>query len=707
MVCNFSRKCHDRILWGMHMGAGFETSPCRPQDLGKFEIKERDGVARLGRLFTNHGILETPMLLPVVNPNIRTIEPREMWDEFGVQALITNSYVIWKHEKLRIPALETGVHELLDFPGIIVTDSGTFQSYVYGDIDVGVEEIVAFQRDIGVDIGTMLDVFGRPDQSIEELREAVSKTVERASLSLDEAGPNLLLNGPIQGGIYDFLRSESAEKMGSVSGKHRGFTVHPIGGIVPIMERHRYLDLAKIIIAVRETIPANRPIHLFGCGHPMLFPMSIALGVDIFDSAAYALFARDGRLLTPDGTVRIENLKEWPFASRTLNGISPSEVREMEDTERTNLLARYNLEITQAELARCREAVRSGKIWALVEQRSHSSPELREAFLFLKDRLIQNNDISSSVIIRSSSPIRSGSEHWTPDSSSRPHLLHANTLIRERWTPPLKNWKGESMIEPNILLIESGRSPWRDSVKSDIIHALSKNPNQIPIIQTPNGLLPFDLEDWAPLCHIHAFDSIWSSIPSPSDESLRDLGLNPSSLSILESTGEATDREVRNQIHEWLEHSQISAKCSVFLGANRESTADWLEGMSVDRSSTGRIRNVFLADGRHVLSPRLQDGGISLTNEGAKDLHSLGVGTPRLVLQDDAIPFVRDGRNVIHGFIERVDESIVPGLACLIVDSNGDLVAHGVSRCTSNEILKFTKGIAIRTRGGIKIHDSE
>ena len=115
------------------MGAQFDTSACRPQDLGKFEITDRDGVSRLGRLFTNHGVLETPMLLPVVNPNIRTIEPREMWEEFGVQALITNSYVIWKHEKLRTPALENGVHELLDFPGVIVTDSGTFQSYVYGD----------------------------------------------------------------------------------------------------------------------------------------------------------------------------------------------------------------------------------------------------------------------------------------------------------------------------------------------------------------------------------------------------------------------------------------------------------------------------------------------------------------------------------------------------------------------------------------------
>jgi len=689
------------------MGARFDTSPCRPQDLGKFEITTRDGAGRLGRLFTNHGILETPMLLPVVNPNIRTIEPREMWEDFGVQALITNSYVIWKHEKLRLPALEQGVHQLLDFPGVIVTDSGTFQSYVYGDIDVGVKEIVAFQRDIGVDIGTMLDVFGRPDQSIDELKDAVLETVQRAPQSLDEAGPDLLLNGPIQGGLHDFLRSESAEKMGSVSGKFRGFTVHPIGGIVPIMERHRYLDLVKIILAVKETIPVNRPIHLFGCGHPMLFPMSIALGIDLFDSAAYALFARDGRLLTPHGTVRIGNLKEWPFPSRILNGITPSEVREMEEKQRTDLLARYNLEITQAELARCREAVRSGKIWSLVEQRSHSSPELREAYLFLKDKLMINEDTTSSEIIRSSSPVRSGSERWTSDSRARPHLLHANALIHERWTPPLTNWTGEIIEDPGVLLIMSGRSPWRDSVKSDIIRALSHNPNLIPLIQTPNGLLPFDLEDWAPLCHIQAFDSIWSSLTLPSDDKLSEFGLDPTNISILESTGEPIEKELRDLIFNWLEKSQISAKCSVFLNASRESTEKWLEDMTVDRSSTGRIRNVFTADGRHVLSPRLHDGGISLTNEGAIDLHSFGAGLPKLVLQEDAVPFVRDGRNVIHGFIEEVDAHIAPGLACLIVNSNDELVAHGVSKCTSNEIMSFSKGIAVRTRGGIKIQDIE
>ena len=68
-----------------------DPKPCREQDIGLFEITARDGRARLGRLHTEHGVLETPALLPVINPNIRTIEPREMWDRYGIGALITNA----------------------------------------------------------------------------------------------------------------------------------------------------------------------------------------------------------------------------------------------------------------------------------------------------------------------------------------------------------------------------------------------------------------------------------------------------------------------------------------------------------------------------------------------------------------------------------------------------------------------------------------
>ena len=211
-----------------------DPSPCRESDEGLFEVTIRDGRARLGKLYTKHGVLETPALLPVINPNIRTIEPREMWDRYGIGALITNSYIIWKHDKLKEIATENGVHNLLDYPGVIMTDSGTFQSYVYGDVEVGVEEIVEFQRSIGVDIATMLDVFSRPDMKHSEVSAAVEETLNRSQLSVDTA-QGTMLNGPIQGGLFPELRKKSAMEMSKFD-----FSIHPIGGIVPIMEQHRY-----------------------------------------------------------------------------------------------------------------------------------------------------------------------------------------------------------------------------------------------------------------------------------------------------------------------------------------------------------------------------------------------------------------------------------------------------------------------------------
>ena len=74
-------------------GSRDNPTPSRESDQGKFEVVARDGCARLGKLHTAHGLLETPALLPVINPNIRTIEPREMWDRYGIQGLITNRNV--------------------------------------------------------------------------------------------------------------------------------------------------------------------------------------------------------------------------------------------------------------------------------------------------------------------------------------------------------------------------------------------------------------------------------------------------------------------------------------------------------------------------------------------------------------------------------------------------------------------------------------
>ena len=169
-----------------------DPKSCREQDLGRFEVLHDCGRARLGRLHTAHGPLHTPALLPVINPNIRTIEPKEMWQRWGIEGLITNSYIIWKHEKLNKEARDNGVHQLIDYPGVIVCDSGTFQSYVYGDVEVGVEEIVEFQKEIGVDIATMLDVFTRPDMNRTQVEKAVDETSDRAPASIRASGEMML-----------------------------------------------------------------------------------------------------------------------------------------------------------------------------------------------------------------------------------------------------------------------------------------------------------------------------------------------------------------------------------------------------------------------------------------------------------------------------------------------------------------------------------
>ena len=123
-------------------------------------------------------------------------------------------------------------------------------------------------------------------------------------------------------------------------------------------------------------------------------------------------------------------------------------------------------------------------------------------------------------------------------------------------------------------------------------------------------------------------------------------------------------------------------------------------------SSTGRIRNVKDSQGRHILSPRLGDGGLSLTDEGAKLLHALELepehAPATLTVVEDAVPFVGAGRNVMHGFILNASGHLRPGSTCLVLAPDGALIAHGVAQCTREEALAMQKGIAVRVRGGLQ-----
>ena len=704
-----------------------DPEPCREQDWGLFEITNRDGAARIGRLHTKHGAITTPMLLPVINPNLRTIEPREMWEKYGIEALITNSYVIWKHEDLRTTALSDGIHSLIDFPGAVVTDSGTFQSYVYGDVEVGPEEIVTFQRDMGVDIGTMLDVFGRPDMTREQLENSVQETAERAEPSLSVAGSEMLLNGPIQGGTHADLRADSSLLMGSAESEGRGFAVHPIGGIVPLMEQQRYQELFEILLASKSNLPPDRPVHFFGCGHPMLFPMAIALGVDLFDSAAYAIFARDDRLLTPDGTVKLGDIQEWPFNSHALFGTTPQGVREMDRDERSVILAKHNLEVTQSELARCREAIRNGTIWELAEKRSHASPYLREAFLWLQEQLDDPDDgpIGDSVLrmIASTNPLRGGGEGLGDEIEYRPHILHIQALLATRWRVPGSWWDSTTGPPERVLLIEGAAPPWRTSALASVIEHLVEEPRTVVMISTPIGPIPFSIEDVSPWCHLTGPDGIWDPIFDDEEvlEALEEYGLSEVPL-IRAIPIEGEEEEAKApEVRDWLDRCSVVDKLALLCAINPSESCKMTDGMTSRKSRTDRLVNVN-SGGRHILSPRLTDGGISLTTHGASIANVLNAspvpdfgsseedsdfpGIPRVCIIDDAVPFVGKGRNVMHGYISGADSHLIPGQPCIVVDSTGALVAHGTPITTHLEMSYLRKGVAVKVREGAMKQDS-
>src|SRR5206468_12672908 len=123
----------------------------------------------------------------------------------------TNSYIIRKSQALRERALAEGVHRLIDWDGPVMTDSGTFQMYVYGKVSVQPDEIVAFQRDIGVDVGTILDIFSTPDRTAEEARADMDVTLERA-LSATAIKGDMAVAGTVQGGVHPELRTECARR---------------------------------------------------------------------------------------------------------------------------------------------------------------------------------------------------------------------------------------------------------------------------------------------------------------------------------------------------------------------------------------------------------------------------------------------------------------------------------------------------------------
>ncbi|WP_246998720.1 tRNA guanosine(15) transglycosylase TgtA [Halosolutus gelatinilyticus] len=399
-----------------------------------FELRDTDAGGRIGELTVPRAdvTVETPALLPVINPNLDTISPRRLAEEFGAEILITNSYIIHGTDDVRERALEEGLHDLLDFPGAIMTDSGSFQLSEYGEIDVTTEEILDFQYRIGSDIGTPVDIPTPPDVSRERAERELELTKERLEIAETVDTGDMLVNAPVQGSIYPDLRTEAGRHADAT-----GLDVFPVGAVVPLMNDYRYDDMVDVVTAAKRGLGADAPVHLFGAGHPMMFALAVAMGCDLFDSAAYALYARDDRYLTVRGTRYLDDLDYLPCSCPVCLEHTPDELRALPDKPREKELAAHNLHVTFAELRRIKQAIRAGNLLELVDERARSHPAMLDGYRAMLDHADQ---------LEHTDPVSKGSFFYTShESARRPEVLRHHRRL-------------DRLAVPDSLLLTTGRS---------------------------------------------------------------------------------------------------------------------------------------------------------------------------------------------------------------------------------------------------------
>ena len=449
-----------------------------------FEIRGRDILARIGRLETKSGTIETPLLLPVINPAVQPIQPRALQEDFGCKALITNAYIIRKHFKDE--AAHRGIHDLLDFKGVVMTDSGAYQILKYGDIETTPEEIVQYQESIDTDIATILDVPTGWGISKKHAQQTVDETLLRAR-TLDKVKEDIAWVGPVQGGQFLDVLAKSAKKMGRLP-----FQIHALGSPTPVMEQYLFDVLVDMIMTTKINLPSDRPLHLFGAGHPFMFALAVALGCDLFDSAAYAIYARKNRYMTEHGTMHLKELEYFPCSCSACGKRDPHSVIAMPQSERQMILAQHNLHVCFSEVKRIKQAIVEGRLWEHLELRAHGHPALFQALKRLQK-------YSEHLEKQSSVTKKSGLFFFGSPGLARPEVVHYRKNLSERYSPP----KGARIL---VLLPQTRMKPFHNSKEQqrtlkevqqkfgDKIHEI-----HVCTYAAPFGVIPLELDEVYPL----------------------------------------------------------------------------------------------------------------------------------------------------------------------------------------------------------------
>ncbi|WP_269900432.1 tRNA guanosine(34) transglycosylase Tgt [Paenalcaligenes faecalis] len=293
-----------------------------------FQLLATDGKARRGAVTLNHGVVQTPIFMPVgTYGSVKAMLPHEL-QEINAQIVLGNTFHLWLRPGTEVMDLHGGLHGFMGWDKPILTDSGgfqvfslkgmrkiteegvTFASPINGDkLFLTPEESMRIQRSLNSDIAMVFDectpymIDGRPathDEAAQSMRMSLRWAKRSRTAFKESENPNALF-GIVQGGMYEDLRDESLAGLTDI-----GFEGYAIGGLSVGEPKE---DMERILQHITPHLPQHAPRYLMGVGTPEDLVEGVANGVDMFDCVMPTRNARNGCLFTRFGDVKIRNAR--------------------------------------------------------------------------------------------------------------------------------------------------------------------------------------------------------------------------------------------------------------------------------------------------------------------------------------------------------------------------------------------------------------
>ncbi len=355
----------------------------------KFQLLATHGAARRGRVTLTHGVVETPVFMPVgTYGTVKGMSPLEL-NEIGAQIVLGNTFHLWLRPGLEVINKHAGLHRFMAWDKPILTDSGGFQVWSLGDLRKISEEGVAFQSPVNgdkcflspeesmriqhglnSDVVMVFDECTNYPATVDEAAKSMRLSLrwaERCKTEFNQLENRNALFGIVQGGMHEALRDESLAGLKTVD-----FHGYAIGGLSVGEPKE---EMSRILAHTAPQLPADKPRYLMGVGTPEDLVEAVGRGIDMFDCVMPTRNARNGWLFTRFGDIKIRNARHRDdtqpldntcgcYACRNFSRAYLHHLQRTQEILGARLNTIHNLFYYQQLMAEMREAIAAGTFTA-------------------------------------------------------------------------------------------------------------------------------------------------------------------------------------------------------------------------------------------------------------------------------------------------------------------------------------------------------